>query len=424
MSTTENTHPASARMTSFDPGSLTAPAHTPDEYMGLEEAHGAHNYHPLPIVIARARGAWVQDTEGRRYVDMLASYSALNQGHRHPHIIAALKAQADRLTLTSRAFFNDQLGPFLAKLCRISGFDSALPMNTGAEAVETAIKAARKWAYTVKGVPADAAEVITASGNFHGRTTTIVGFSSEEQYHAGFGPFAPGFREVPFGDADAIAAAITPNTAAVLLEPIQAEGGIILPPEGYLAEVRALCTEHNVLLILDEIQTGLARTGKMFAFEHAGIRPDAITIGKALGGGVLPVSAFLADRVVMDVFQPGDHGSTFGGNPLASAVGMASIEVIEDEGLVARAAELGAGFIERLRAIDSPHIAEVRGAGLLIGVEIKQASGPARPFCEALMTEGVLTKETHEQVIRFTPPLNIDPIDLDWAMHRIEGVLS
>ena len=411
-------------MTSFDPGSLTAPAHTPEEFMAFEETFGAHNYHPLPIVIARARGAWVQDTEGRRYLDMLSSYSALNQGHRHPHIIAALKAQADRLTLTSRAFFNDQLGPFLSKLCGLSGFASALPMNTGAEAVETAIKAARKWAYTVKGVPADSAEIITAVGNFHGRTTTLVSFSSEEQYHAGFGPYAPGFKGVPFGDADAIEAAITPNTAAVLLEPIQAEGGIIMPPEGYLAKVRTLCTEHNVLMILDEIQTGLARPGRMFAFEHAGIRPDAITLGKALGGGVLPVSAFLADRAVMDVFHPGDHGSTFGGNPLAAAVAMASLEVIEDEDLAARSAELGERFMNRLRAMESPHVEDVRGAGLLVGVEIKRDSGPARPFCEALMARGVLAKETHEQVIRFAPPLNIDPMDLDWAMSRVEDVLS
>lgn len=424
MSTTVHTRPASARMTSFDPGSLIPPTHSPAEFMALEETHGAHNYHPLPIVIARARGSWVQDTEGRRYLDMLSSYSALNQGHRHPHIIAALKAQADRLTLTSRAFFNDQLGPFLAKLCDMTGLSAALPMNTGAEAVETAIKAARKWAYTVKGVPADAAEIITAAGNFHGRTTTIVGFSSEDQYHAGFGPFAPGFKDVPFGDVEALEAAITANTAAVLLEPIQAEGGIIMPPEGYLARVRALCTEHNVLLILDEIQTGLARTGKMFAFEHAGIRPDAITLGKALGGGVLPVSAFVADRAVMDVFRPGDHGSTFGGNPLAAAVAIAALEVIEDEGLVERAAERGLDFMERLRAIDSPHVKDVRGAGLLIGVEIRRSSGPARPFCEALLDKGVLAKETHEQVIRFAPPLNIDPMDLDWAMSRIEDVLS
>jgi len=411
-------------MTSFDPGSVAAPEHTPSGFMALEETHGAHNYHPLPIVIARARGSWVQDTEGQRYLDMLSSYSALNQGHRHPHIIAALKAQADRLTLTSRAFFNDQLGPFLSRLCSLSGFSSALPMNTGAEAVETAIKAARKWAYTVKGVPTDAAEIITASGNFHGRTTTIVGFSSEQQYHAGFGPFAPGFKDVPFGDVEALSAAITPNTAAVLLEPIQAEGGIIMPPEGYLAEVRAVCTEHNVLLILDEIQTGLARTGRMFAFEHSGIRPDAITLGKALGGGVLPVSAFVADREIMDVFQPGDHGSTFGGNPLAAAVAMAALDVIEDEGLVERAAEVGTDFMERLRSIDSPHVEDVRGAGLLIGVEIKRTSGSARTFCEALMANGVLTKETHEQVIRFAPPLNIDSMDLDWAMGRIQGVLS
>jgi len=422
---TKQIHPAvSAKMTSFDPAAVVPPPHSSDEYMDLEQTHGAHNYHPLPIVIARARGAWVQDTQGKRYLDMLSSYSALNQGHRHPAIIAALKAQADRLTLTSRAFFNDQLGPFLAKLSALTGFEAALPMNTGAEAVETAIKAARKWAYTVKGVEAGRAEIITADGNFHGRTTTIVGFSGETQYRDGFGPFSPGFVSVPFGDARALEAAITPDTAAFLVEPIQAEGGILMPPVGYLKEVREMCTRNNVLLILDEIQTGLGRTGKMFAYEHHGIRPDGITLGKALGGGIFPVSAFLADRVIMDVFGPGDHGSTFGGNPLGAAVALASLAVIEDEKLCERAASLGADLMERIRAFDSPHVAEVRGAGLLVGVEIKESSGPARVFCEALMTKGILAKETHERVIRLAPPLTIDSEDLNWAIKRLREVLT
>jgi len=414
----------SPNVSSYDAAATVPPAHTPEEYIALSEAHGAHNYHPLPIVVSRAKGSWIQDPTGKRYLDMLASYSALNQGHRHPKIIAALKAQAERVTLTSRAFHNDQLGPFLKQLADISGFEMVLPMNTGAEAVETGIKACRKWAYEKKGVPAGKAEIITADGNFHGRTTTIVGFSTEAQYQEGFGPFTPGFIGVPFGDADALEAAITPNTAAFLVEPIQAEGGILMPPEGYLKRVREICTANNVLLFLDEIQTGLARTGKMFCFEHAGIRPDCLSLGKALGGGVYPVSAFLADRDVMEVFRPGDHGSTFGGNPLGAAVAMASLDVILDEDLVARADDLGNYLMNRLRDLGSPHVAEVRGAGLLIGIEIKESSGPARPFCEALMARGMLCKETHHQVIRLAPPLTIAKDDLDWAVEQLAEVLA
>jgi ornithine--oxo-acid transaminase len=411
-------------MTSFDPASVVPPAHTPDAYMRLEAEHGAQNYHPLPIVIARARGAWVQDTEGRRYLDMLSSYSALSQGHRHPAIVAALKAQADRLTLTSRAFYNDRLGPFLERLTSLSGFDSALPMNTGAEAVETAIKAARKWAYTVKGVETGCAEIITAAGNFHGRTTTVVGFSTDTQHQDGFGPFAPGFVSVPFGDSDALEAAITPHTAAFLVEPIQAEGGIVIPPKGYLSRVREICTRHNVLLVVDEIQTGLGRTGRMFAYEHEGIRPDAVTLGKALGGGVYPVSALLADEAIMSVFRPGDHGSTFGGNPLGAAVGLASVNVVVDEGLCERAERLGSHAMERLQAMDSVAVREVRGAGLLIGIELTEEAGPARPFCERMMERGVLCKETRERVIRLAPPLTIEELDLDEAIDLIIEVLA
>ena len=409
---------------SFDASAMTPPAYTTEEYMELEETHGAHNYHPLPIVISRAKGSWIQDPSGTRYLDMLSSYSALNQGHRHPRIIGALKAQADRVTLTSRAFHNDQLGPFLEQLTAISGFEMVLPMNTGAEAVETGLKACRKWAYEKKGVPAGKAEIITAEGNFHGRTTTIVGFSTEAQYQEGFGPFTPGFVSVPFGDADALEAAITPHTAAFLVEPIQAEGGILMPPEGYLKRVREICTANNVLLFLDEIQTGLGRTGKMFCFEHAGIRPDCVSLGKALGGGVYPVSAFLADKDVMEVFRPGDHGSTFGGNPLGAAVAMASLNVLLDEELVERADRLGSALMQKLRDLNSPHVKEVRGAGLLVGIDIKESSGPARPFCEALMERGMLCKETHHQVIRLAPPLNIEESDLDWAVEQLAAVLA
>jgi ornithine--oxo-acid transaminase len=392
--------------------------------IGLAERFGAHNYHPLPIVVARAEGPWVYDPEGRRYLDMLSSYSALNQGHRHPRIIQALKDQADKVTLTSRAFHNDKLGPFLAKLATLSGFDKVLPMNTGAEAVETGVKACRKWAYTKKGVPHDQAEIIVAANNFHGRTTTLVSFSTEEQYRLGFGPFTPGFKIVEFGNAAELEAAITPNTAAFLVEPIQAEAGILLPPDGYFQRVREICTKHDVLLFVDEIQTGLGRTGKMFCFEHAGIRPDCMSLGKALGGGVLPISAFLAREEVMDVFTPGDHGSTFGGNPLAAAVGIASLDVLVDEKLDERSARLGRYLMDRLRDLDSPHVEEIRGMGLLVGIEVRASSGPARPFCEALMARGMLCKETHERVIRLAPPLVIEEQELDWATDQLRAVLA
>lgn len=410
-----------------DPRGFSVSSDATRHLIAQAERYGAHNYHPLPIVVARAQGCWIQDPGGRRYLDMLSCYSALNQGHRHPRIIAALKEQADRVTLTSRAFHNDRLGPYLEKLTKLCGFDKALPMNTGAEAVETGLKAVRKWAYQVKGVPEGKAEIITCAGNFHGRTTTIVGFSTDEQYKQGFGPFTPGFVSIPFGDIDALERAITPYTAAFLVEPIQAEGGIILPPQGYLAQARELCTEHEVLLFLDEIQTGLGRTGRMFAYEHdlpAGVRPDCLTLGKALGGGVYPVSAFLANDEVMGVFRPGDHGSTFGGNPLGAAVAMASLDVLIDERLPERADRLGRLLMQRLRGIDSPHVAEVRGRGLLVGIEIKKSSGPARPFCERLMEKGLLCKETHEQVIRLAPPLTISEGELDWAVEQLAAVLA
>ena len=390
----------------------------------LAEKYGAHNYHPLPIVISDAEGVWVTDPEGKRYMDMLSAYSALNQGHRHPKIIQALIDQANRCTLTSRAFHNDRLGEFLGALCESTGFEAALPMNTGAEAVETAIKAARKWGYKKKGVADGAAEIIVCSDNFHGRTTTIVGFSTEDQYKDGFGPFTPGFKVVPFGDIEALRAAFNTNTVAFLVEPIQGEAGINVPPAGYLAEARALCDSYNALLIADEIQTGFGRTGKMFAFEHEGIRPDGVTVGKALGGGVFPVSAFLASWDVMGVFNPGDHGSTFGGNPLGCAVGLASLQVLIEERLVEASAAMGDYLMHELRKIDSPHVKEVRGRGLLVGVEVKKSSGTARPFCEALMDRGILAKETHHQVIRFAPPLTITKEELDWALGHVREVLS
>ncbi len=393
-------------------------------FIELEEQYGAHNYHPLDVVITRSEGIWVQDADGNRYMDCLAAYSAVNQGHCHPRIVKTLVEQACRVALTSRAFRNDQLGPFCQELCELTGFARVLPMNTGAEAVETAIKAARKWATTVKGVPEGQAEILVFDGNFHGRTTTIVGFSSEAQYRFGFGPFTPGFRLLPYGDADAVEAAMTPNTAAVLVEPIQGEGGIIVPPEGYLKRLREITSQHNVLLITDEIQSGLGRTGKLFAYEHEGIRPDVVIIGKALSGGMYPVSAILADDEVMGVFRPGDHGSTYGGNPLGAAVARTALKVLVEEGLVEASAELGGYFMERLRAIDSPHIAEIRGRGLWIGIELKPEAGGARRFCEALREEGLLCKETHEHVIRIAPPLTITREEIDWALDRIEKVLT
>lgn len=396
---------------------------TTQDYIDLETTYGADNYHPLDVVITKGQGVWVWDVEGNQYLDCLSAYSALNQGHCHPRILQALVDQAAKVTLTSRAFRNDQLGRFYQKLCQLSGLPKVLPMNSGAEAVETAIKAIRKWAYTVKGVPANQAEIIVCSNNFAGRTISIVSFSTEEQYQSGFGPFTSGFKVVPYGDVAALEAAITTHTAAFFLEPIQGEGGIIIPPDGYLQQVEHLCRQNNVLLVFDEIQTGLGRTGKMFAFEHEGVKPDGITIGKALSGGFYPISAFVSTHEVMDVFNPGDHGSTFGGNPLAAAVGMAALDVIVEEQLPDRAAELGAYFVMRLREIASPHIQEVRGRGLLIGVELKPEAGGARRFCKALMQEGILAKETREHIIRFAPPLVITRSQLDWALERIERVL-
>jgi ornithine--oxo-acid transaminase len=387
------------------------------------DRYSAHNYHPLPVILDRGEGVWVWDVEGNRYLDMLSAYSALNQGHRHPAILRAALKQMERLTLTSRAFHNDQMGPFLRELCEATGFERALPMNTGAEAVETAIKMVRKWGYKAKGVPDDQAEIIVCHNNFHGRTSTIVGFSSEDQYRDGFGPFAPGFKLIPYGDHEALEEAVTPNTVGFLFEPLQGEGGVVVPPEGYLRRARELCTARGVALMADEIQTGLGRTGRMFCCDWEGVRPDVLIVGKALGGGVYPVSAAIADSEYMDVFQPGDHGSTFGGNPLGAAVGRASLRVILDEGLVERSDRLGTWFMDRLREIDSPHVEEVRGKGLMIGVVIKESSGTARPYCEALQARGILAKETHGQVIRFAPPLVIDQETLEAALEDIRDVL-
>ncbi len=386
--------------------------------------YGAHNYAPLPVVLARAEGCWLEDTDGRRYLDCLAAYSAVNQGHRHPRIMRAVAEQCERLTLTSRAFHNDRLGPFLEKLCRVAGMEMALPMNTGSEAVETGVKLARKWGYEHRGVARDRAEIVCCDRNFHGRTLTGVSLSSDAHYHHDFGPVAPGFRHVAFGDIDALADAIGENTVAVLLEPIQGEGGIIVPPDGYLRAVRELCTARGILMIDDEIQTGLGRTGDRFCHQHEpGAEPDVLLVGKALGGGVYPVSACLASREVMGVFQPGDHGSTFGGNPLACAVGEAALDVIVDEDLAARAQALGQRLIDAIRAIDSERIVEVRGRGLLVGIELAEAGGPARPVCEALMRRGALCKETRAQVLRLAPPLVIEADDVDWLIEQLRAVL-
>lgn len=397
------------------------------ELIELEENLGAHNYHPLDVVLARGEGVWVWDVEGNKYLDFLAAYSALNQGHCHPRIYQTLVEQSGRLALTSRAFRNDRLAGFYQRITELSGFERVLPMNTGAEAVETAIKAARKWAYEVKGVPRDQAEILVFSNNFHGRTTTIVGFSSEEQYRDGFGPFAPGFTLLPYGDGDAVEAAFAENhqnIAAVLIEPIQGEGGIIVPPDGYLARLRELTRRHNALLIADEIQSGLGRTGKLFAYEHEDIRPDVVIVGKALSGGFYPVSAILSDREVMDVFRPGDHGSTYGGNPVAAAVAETALAVLVEEGMIERSAELGAYLMERLAALESPWVREIRGRGLWVGIELLPEAGGARRFCEELRGLGLLCKETHEHVIRLAPPLVITREELDWALERIEGVLA
>lgn len=394
---------------------------TAAESIALEDCFGAHNYHPLDVVIERAQGAWIYDVDGKAYLDMLAAYSAVNQGHCHPAILRAMCEQAQKVTLTSRAFRNDQLPLLLRDLHEMTGFEMALPMNSGAEAVETALKAARKWGETVKGIAPGRAEIVVCGNNFHGRTISLVGFSSDPQYRSGFGPFPAGFRTVPFGDAGALRAAITPETCAFLVEPIQGEAGIIIPPEGYLREAAAICREHNVLLVCDEIQSGLGRTGKLFAFEHEGIRPDVITIGKALSGGFYPVSAVLASCEILGVFQPGDHGSTFGGNPLACAIARAALRVIQDEGLAERSAELGQHALGRLEAVRGRAVTAVRGRGLWLAIELNT---PARPFCEALRERGVLCKETHSTVIRIAPPLTISREDLDWGLEQIGSVLA
>ncbi len=393
------------------------------DLIALEERYGAHNYHPLDVVISKAEGVWAYDVEGNRYLDCLSAYSAVNQGHVHPKILQAMIDQAQKVTLTSRAFRNDQLPLFYKELSELTGYEMSLPMNSGAEAVETALKLARKWAYVVKGVPRHQAEIIVAAGNFHGRTISIITFSTEPLYRDDFGPFTPGFKVVPYGDAEAVAAAITPQTAAVMLEPIQGEGGVIVPPQGYLRRVAEICRRENVLFMADEIQTGLGRTGKLFACQHENVRPDVTIIGKALSGGFYPVSAVLADRAILGLFQPGEHGSTFGGNPLAAAVARAALRVLVEEDLAGRAAELGAYFMEQLRAIPSKHVREVRGKGLLIGVELWPEAGGARRFCEALQARGILAKETHEHVIRFAPPLVIDRETIDWALPRIRETL-
>jgi ornithine--oxo-acid transaminase len=395
-----------------------------NDYIELENKYGAKNYHPLDVVITRGEGVWVYDVDGKRYLDCLSSYSALNQGHVHPKILHALQTQAAQLTLTSRAFRNDQLPLFYKELSDLTGYDMSLPMNTGAEAVETAIKLARKWAYQVKGVPRYQAEIITFEGNFHGRTTTIISFSAEPFYRDDFGPFTPGFIMAPYGDAQAVERLITSNTAAVLVEPIQGEAGVNVPPEGYLRQLRQICDQNNVLLMADEIQTGLGRTGKLFACDYESVRPDIAIVGKALSGGFYPVSAILADQPLMELFQPGEHGSTFGGNPLAAAVGRAALGVIMEEKLVENAAQMGEYLQEQLAEIPSWNVKEVRGKGLLIGVELKPEAGGARRFCEALQDQGVLAKETHTNVIRFAPPLVITKQDIDWALPRIREVLT
>lgn len=390
------------------------------EILATTERYGARNYLPLPVVLAYGEGVWVYDPEGNRYMDMLSAYSAMNFGHRHPKIIHALKEQADRITVTSRAFHNDQLGEFCKALSRLTGKQLVLPMNTGAEAVETAIKTARRWAYQVKGVREDQAEIIACSGNFHGRTVTIVSFSTEEAYRTDFGPFTPGFKVIEYGSSKALKDAITPHTAAFLVEPIQGEGGIIIPPPGYLNEAYQICNDNKVLFIADEIQTGFGRTGKMFACDWEDVQPDIYILGKALGGGVLPISAVTANDEILGVFEPGSHGSTFGGNPLACAVALASLEVLENEALSGKSKELGAYFTARLKEINSPKIKEVRGRGLLIGIELTEK---ARPNCEALQKLGVLAKETHFNVIRLAPPLIITKDEIDWALEQIGKVL-
>jgi len=394
------------------------------EYIQLEEEHGAHNYKPLDVVLSRGEGVWVYDIEGNRYLDCLSAYSALNQGHVHPKILDVFKKQAEQITLTSRAFRNDQLPLLYKELSELTGYEMSLPMNSGAEAVETALKLARKWAYQVKKVPQNEAEIITCKGNFHGRTISIISFSTEPLYKDDFGPYTPGFLTVPYGDAEAVAKSITPNTAAVLVEPIQGEAGVKIPPVGYLSQLRQICTENNVLMIADEIQTGLGRTGKLFACDHENVRPDIVIIGKALSAGFYPVSAILADRQYLGLIHPGEHGSTFGGNPLGAAVARKALRVIVEENMVENSSRIGEYLLEQIAEIPSPHVKEVRGKGLLIGVELKPEAGGARRFCEALMERGILAKETHQNVIRFAPPLIIKRAEIDWAIPKIRDVLN
>lgn len=400
---------------------ITEQALSSEELIALEDHYGAHNYHPLDIVIERAEGSWMYDVNGRAYLDLLSAYSAVNQGHCHPAILRAMQEQAQRVTLTSRAFRNDQLPQLVRELHELTGYALTLPMNSGAEAVETALKCARKWGETVKGIAPDQTEIITCAGNFHGRTVGVISFSTEPQYRKGFGPFVSGFRSIPFADPEALRSAITANTAAFLVEPIQGEAGIIVPPAGYLSAVAAICREHNVLFICDEIQAGLGRTGKLFAYQHDGVSPDMIIMGKALSGGFYPVSAVLSSEAILGVFQPGDHGSTFGGNPLACAVARAAVRVVVEEKLAERSAELGAYALDRLQQLRSPHVTAVRGKGLWIAVELNQ---PARPFCEALAAHGVLCKETHSNIVRIAPPLTIRREDLEWGIEQIEAVLQ
>ena len=400
----------------------------PGEFMNkridLEARYCAHNYNPLPVVISRAEGVYVWDDSGKKYLDMMSAYSAVSHGHAHPRLVKVVQEQVARLNIVSRAFYTDKLGAFLERICELTGQDMALPMNTGAEAVETAIKAARKWAYTVKGVAKNQAEIITCSGNFHGRTIAIVAMSDEPQYQDGFGPFPHGFRVVDYGDIDALEEAINENTAAFLVEPIQGEAGIVVPPEGYLKAAEKLCRERNVLLIADEVQTGLGRTGKLLACEHEDVHPDGLILGKALGGGILPVSMFLARREVMNVFTPGDHGSTFGGNPLAAAVGLEALDILIDDDLPARSAAMGNYLVEQLRDIDSQLISDIRGRGLFVGIEIDPALSSARTICEALLERGLLSKETHETVVRLAPPLVISQSEIDWAVSQLREVLT
>lgn len=393
------------------------------DYIQLEEQYSAHNYHPLDVVIDRADGVYVYDVDGNRYLDCLSAYSAVNQGHRHPRIVKALADQAAKVTLTSRAFRNDQFGFFCKELCELTGYEMVLPMNSGAEAVETAVKTARKWGYKKKGVEKDKAEIIVCNDNFHGRTTTIISFSTEPQYREDFGPYTPGFVFVPYGDAEALRKAITPNTVAFMFEPIQGESGVKFPPEGYLKKAAEVCRENKVLFISDEIQSGLGRAGTLFALDYDNIKADIVILGKALGGGVYPISAVIASREILGLYRPGDHGSTFGGNPLACAVAREALRVIVEENLVKKSAELGSYFLNRLRDIKSPHVREFRGRGLFIGIELKPEAGGARRFCEALKTRGILCKETHEHVIRIAPPLVITQEQIDWAVEQVKAVL-